>query len=106
VPQIMVGNSYTPASWAEYFFSILPKGTPVEWSGYRCGTGIFCKNEAPEKGCGIFLYSWWYDGVIAVIEIGTGKKVSLMLDLSRSTRVKRLKDTKKMSLAGMHGDGI
>ena len=89
---VMVGDEPCRVSWQEYYVSILPKGTPVRWT----------KDE--KEGTGIFEFAYFYDGVMAVVELYGGNKLDFFL--SFGDKVRRLKDTTQLVAPGIGGDGI
>ena len=80
----------------EYLACRLKKGTPVSYK-HRHGFG-----EKFETGTGVFVYSWLYDGVTAVIE--TPERINLSLACGDEIYV--LEDASELCLPSMHGDGI
>lgn len=92
---VTVGDARVGVKEEEWQVARLPRNTPVEWSG--------CK-RAPESGVGVFLYSWFYDGVIAEIDCG-GKRVVLHPGWDGS-KVRALADTSRLNQPMTNGDGI
>jgi len=106
---IDAGGKPYPASRAEYFFSILPNNTPIKWSRAKSLFSLshytISQKEFPESGEGIFKYCWFYDGVVAEIEIGH-TTYKLFIDFYPKIKVKRLRNTRNLQGEGLNGDGI
>ena len=92
---VTVGDARTEVNEAEWFIATLPKNTPIEWDGERLG---------PPSGVGVFAYSWFYDGVIAEVDMG-GRRVTLHPSFG-GLSVRRLSDVGRLNQPMMHGDGI
>lgn len=80
---------------AEWLVATLEPGTPIEWEGERLGL---------KSGVGVFLYSWLYDGVMAVVDAG-GRRVTLHPAFGGLT-VRRLEDVSRLNQPMTHGEGI
>lgn len=91
MPIVQVGHEEVQVKWQEYYAAMLPEGTPVSFSdGKRSGTGIF-------------LGSYFYDGVVARIAVGDDA-VSVFVGLGG--RVRRLRDAALLAGSNCGGDGI
>lgn len=101
MPKILVGGHPVKCRWAEYHASLLPKGTPVSW--FDPESANFMQKPRARRGTGILLCVWWYDGVIADIDVG-GERVSIHLAFGGSLR--RLRDMGKLVGQGCQGEGI
>ncbi len=93
VPKVMVGDAVVRVSWAEMFFALLPENTPIRWRKLPQVFLLFA-NTAPESGEGVFLYSWFYDGVIAEVE-ADGKRFPIMCGLHDKIVVRRVERPRK-----------
>lgn len=103
MPHVMIGNIRTTVNWLEYYFAILPKGTPVEWRPWK---SKMSGRPPVEPGCGWFTFSWHYDGIIGEIDADR-KRVAIHASVDRKRyRVRRLRDVRRLVGQGMHGDGI
>jgi len=89
MPQVIVGDAPVKVGWAEYFFSILPRNTPIEWRGAKNMNGF--GNSVPENGRGVFLYAWWCQDVVAAEVDCDGRRVGIMPEFYPAMRVRRLK---------------
>jgi hypothetical protein len=94
---VKVGDALVQVNALEWFIVHLPPNTPVEWFG--------AKWEKPSAGVGIFLYSWFYDGVVAEID-ANGRRLALHPATNPDLCIRVLEDTSRLCCQGMHGDGI
>ena len=103
MPTVMVGGAKVRVNWLEYYFAILPKGSPVEVTVRPVKTHLPWPNTF-RSFCGTFRFSWNYDGIIGEFESG-GKKIHIYGDMERNrVKVRRLKDMSR--LPGCQGEGI
>lgn len=104
MPSVMVGDAPCKVSDAEYFFACLPKNTPIEWGNYGNASSLFSAKEIP-AGVGVFLYSWFYDGIVAEVMVGQ-KRIALHPSFYKDFWVKELTDVSGLEGEGCNGDGI
>lgn len=86
-------------TWKEFYVSILPSGTPVEFSHSNPLSG------KATSGVGVFVSSFAYDGINASIELYGGKRVTLFC-YRKDVKIRRLKDLSRLTAQGCGGDGI
>lgn len=106
MPTVISGTTPMKVSWLEYFFALLPKDTPIEWKSKKSSPR---HREAyrTKDGCGVFQFSYDYDGITASIIDAAGKQVSINGNIEKkSLTAKRLRDMRRLPGFGINGDGI
>jgi hypothetical protein len=91
---IKIGGIPMQVSDAEYKVACLKEGAPVAWSG---------NPFHPKSGRGVVLYSWNYDGIMAVVSVN-GRQETLHA-YADGFSIREI-GPHELNEPGMHGEGI